>query len=342
MLHPTSSPLHIALVGSGYWGPNLARNFHQLAGVKLAYVVDPNPAARAQAEQRYGCATAARLDEILADPALAGVVVATPARTHFTLARDALAAGKHVLVEKPLTMDLDEGAALIALARQQQLTLMVGHVFEYNPAVRYIKTLIEQGELGEIFYLYSRRVNLGRVQSDVNALWSIAPHDISIVLYLLGQMPDAVRCQGASCLNDNVEDVVFLTLFFPNNLLCHVHASWLDPSKTREMTVVGSHKMVVYDDVSAEGKVRIYDKGAFRKGDVTYGDFQYKLHSGDILIPRLDLHEPLQMECAHWIDCIRTGSRPLTDGENGLRVLKVLDAGERSLRQEGAKIVLAK
>lgn len=342
MLHPTSAPLHIALVGYGYWGPNLARNFHQLAGVKLAYVVDPNPAARAQAEQRYGCATAARLDEILADPALAGVVVATPARTHFTLARDALAAGKHVLVEKPLTMDLDEGAELIALARQQQLTLMVGHVFEYNPAVRYIKTLIEQGELGEIFYLYSRRVNLGRVQSDVNALWSIAPHDISIVLYLLGQMPDAVRCQGASCLNDNVEDVVFLTLFFPNNLLCHVHASWLDPSKTREMTVVGSHKMVVYDDVSAEGKVRIYDKGVFRKGDVTYGDFQYKLHSGDILIPRLDLHEPLQMECAHWIDCIRTGTPPLTDGENGLRVLKVLDAGERSLRQEGAKIVLAK
>jgi len=342
MLHPTSAPLHIALVGYGYWGPNLARNFHQLAGVKLAYVVDPNPAARAQAEQRYGCATAARLDEILADPALAGVVVATPARTHFTLARDALAAGKHVLVEKPLTMDLDEGAELIALARQQQLTLMVGHVFEFNPAVRYIKTLIEQGELGEIFYLYSRRVNLGRVQSDVNALWSIAPHDISIVLYLLGQMPDAVRCQGASCLNGSVEDVVFLTLFFPNNLLCHVHASWLDPSKTREMTVVGSRKMVVYDDVSAEGKVRIYDKGVFRKGDVTYGDFQYKLHSGDILIPRLDLHEPLQMECAHWIDCIRTGTPPLTDGENGLRVLKVLDAGERSLRQEGAKIVLAK
>jgi predicted dehydrogenase len=342
MLHPTSAPLSIALVGYGYWGPNLARNFHQLAGVKLAYVVDPNPAARAQAEQRYGCATAARLDEILADPALAGVVVATPARTHFTLARDALAAGKHVLVEKPLTMDLDEGAELIALARQQQLTLMVGHVFEYNPAVRYIKTLIERGELGEIFYLYSRRVNLGRVQSDVNALWSIAPHDISIALYLLGQMPEAVRCQGASCLNGRVEDVVFLTLFFPNNLLCHVHASWLDPSKTREMTVVGSRKMVVYDDVSTEGKVRIYDKGAFRKGDVTYGDFQYKLHSGDILIPRLDLHEPLQMECAHWIDCIRTGSPPLTDGENGLRVLKVLDAGERSLRQEGAKILLAR
>ncbi|MFZ4849486.1 MAG: Gfo/Idh/MocA family protein [Caldilinea sp.] len=342
MLHPTSAPLSIALVGYGYWGPNLARNFHQLAGVKLAYVVDPNPAARAQAEQRYGCATAARLDEILADPALAGVVVATPARTHFTLARDALAAGKHVLVEKPLTMDLDEGAELIALARQQQLTLMVGHVFEYNPAVRYIKTLIERGELGEIFYLYSRRVNLGRVQSDVNALWSIAPHDISIALYLLGQMPEAVRCQGASCLNGRVEDVVFLTLFFPNNLLCHVHASWLDPSKTREMTVVGSRKMVVYDDVSTEGKVRIYDKGAFRKGDVTYGDFQYKLHSGDILIPRLDLHEPLQMECAHWIDCIRTGSPPLTDGENGLRVLKVLDAGERSLRPEGAKILLAR
>jgi predicted dehydrogenase len=332
--------IRIAVVGYGYWGPNLARNFHQLQGAELAYVVDQNADARARAQRLYGCKTAERLDDILIDPALDAVVIATPARTHYTLARAALDAGKHVFVEKPLTMDVSEGEQLVAHARQSALTLMVGHVFEYNPAVAYIKQMIDADALGDLFYLYSRRVNLGRLQSDVNALWSIAPHDISIALHLLGQMPEAVRCQGASCLNGVVEDVVFLTMFFPNNILCHVHASWLDPSKTREMTVVGSQKMVVYDDVSAEGKVRVYDKGAFRKGDVTYGDFQYKLHSGDILIPRLDMREPLQVECAHFVECIRTGNTPLTDGENGLRVLRVLAAGERSLRNDGEKISL--
>lgn len=334
------APIRIAVVGYGYWGPNLARNFHQLQGAELIYVVDQNADARARAQRLYGCKTAERLDDILADPMLDAVVIATPARTHYVLAQMALDAGKHLFVEKPLTMDVNEGEQLVAHARQSGLTLMVGHVFEYNPAVAYIKQMIDGGDLGELFYLYSRRVNLGRLQSDVNALWSIAPHDISIALHLLGQMPEAVRCQGASCLNGVVEDVVFLTMFFPDNVLCHVHASWLDPSKTREMTVVGSQKMVVYDDVSAEGKVRVYDKGAFRKGDVTYGDFQYKLHSGDILIPRLDMREPLQIECAHFVECVRTGNTPLTDGENGLRVLKVLAAGERSLRNDGEKISL--
>jgi predicted dehydrogenase len=332
--------IRVAVVGYGYWGPNLARNFHQLAGAQLAYVVDQDVVARERAQQGYGCQAVAQLDDALLDPELDAVVVATPARTHYALARRALATGKHVLVEKPLTMDVGEAEELVALANDAGLTLMVGHVFEFNPAVAYIKRAIDAGELGDLYYLYSRRVNLGRVQSDVNALWSIAPHDISIALHLLGQMPETVRCQGASCLNGAVEDVIFLTLFFPNNVLCHVHASWLDPSKTREMTVVGSQKMIVYDDVSAEGKVRVYDKGAFRKGEVSYGDFQYKLHSGDILIPRLDMREPLQAECAHFVDCIRTGKRPLTDGENGLRVLKVLAAGERSLRSGGEKIAV--
>ena len=330
--------IRIAVVGYGYWGPNLARNFHQLAGAQLAYVVDQDAAARDRARQSYGCQAVAQLDDALIDPELDAVVIATPARTHYALARRVLAAGKHVLVEKPLTMDVGEAEELVALANHAGLALMVGHVFEFNPAVAYIKRAIDAGELGDLYYLYSRRVNLGRVQSDVNALWSIAPHDISIALHLLGHMPEAVRCQGASCLSGAVEDVVFLTMFFPNNVLCHVHASWLDPSKTREMTVVGSQKMIVYDDVSAEGKVRVYDKGAFRKGEVSYGDFQYKLHSGDILIPRLDMREPLQAECAHFVDCIRTGRRPLTDGENGLRVLRVLAAGEQSLRHDGEKV----
>lgn len=330
-----AKPVRLALVGYGYWGPNLARNFHQLEDAELAYVIDANPAALEKAQRLYGCAAATDIGVALADPGVDAIVLATPARTHFALGQQALLAGKHLFVEKPLTMDLAEGEALAALAERLGAILMVGHVFEFNPAVRYIKQAITSGDLGDVLYLYSKRVNLGRVQSDVNALWSIAPHDISIALYLLGQLPVSVRCQGASCLNGQVEDVIFLTLNFAGNILCHVHASWLDPSKMREMTVVGSRKMIVYDDVSAEGKVRVYDKGAFRKGDVTYGDYQYKLHSGDILIPRLDLKEPLQEECAHFVACVRSGARPLTDGQNGLRVLQVLTAGQQSLERGG-------
>ena len=330
----------IALIGYGYWGPNLARNFYQLPNAQLEYVVDSDAAARQRAQRLYGCKTTGSLDDVLIDRQVDAVVIATPARTHYALAKRSLEAGKHVFVEKPLTMNVGEAEEIVEMADRLRRTLMVGHVFEYNPAVAYIKQAIDNGELGDLFYLYSKRVNLGRVQSDVNVLWSIAPHDISIALFLLGQMPESVRCQGASCLNNAVEDVVFLTMYFPKNILCHVHASWLDPSKTREMTVVGSKKMIVYDDVSAEGRVRVYDKGAFRKGDVTYGDFQYKLHSGDILIPRLDMREPLQLECAQFVDCVRSGDRPLTDGENGLRVLRVLAAGEKSLQNGGEQIWL--
>jgi len=335
------TPIHIAQVGYGYWGPNLARNFYQLPEAALTYLVDSSAEARATAQRLYGCQAVATLEEALADPAVDAVVLATPARTHHDLATAALAAGKHVFIEKPLAMSVAEGKALVALAAQQERVLMVGHVFEYNPAVHYIKRAIDAGELGEVYYLYSRRVNLGRVQSDINALWSIAPHDISIAMHLLDQAPEAVSCQGAACLNGQVEDVIFLTLHFPGNVLCHIHVSWLDPSKTREMTVVGSRKMIVYDDVATEGKVRIYDKGAYRKGDPIYGEFQYKLHSGDIWIPRIDMQEPLKLECAHFVECIREGKRPLTDGENGLRVVRVLEAGQQSLNNGGMKVELA-
>ncbi|MCB0062096.1 MAG: Gfo/Idh/MocA family oxidoreductase [Caldilineaceae bacterium] len=334
-------PIRIAQIGHGYWGPNLARNFYQLPDAELAYVVDANPDARATAERLYGCRSAATLDDVLADERVQGISLATPARTHHALASQALAAGKHVFIEKPLAMTVAEGEALVKLAAQQECVLMVGHVFEYNPAVHYIKRAIDGGDLGEVYYLYSRRVNLGRVQSDINALWSIAPHDISIAIHLLGQQPEAVSCQGAACLNGQVQDVVFLTLHFAGEILCHIHVSWLDPSKTRELTVVGSRKMIVYDDVATEGKVRIYDKGAYRKGDPIYGEFQYKLHSGDIWIPRIDMQEPLRLECAHFVECIRDGKRPLTDGENGLRVVRVLEAGQQSLDNGGMKVALA-
>jgi len=335
-----AKPIHIAQVGYGYWGPNLARNFAQLPDAELTYIVDASAEARATAQRLYGCQGVATLAEALADPGVDAVVLATPARTHHALATAAMNAGKHVFIEKPLAMSVAEGQAMVDLAAQQQCVLMVGHVFEYNPAVHYIKRAIDAGELGEVYYLYSRRVNLGRVQSDINALWSIAPHDISIALHLLGQSPEAVSCHGAACLNGQVEDVIFLTLHFPGNVLCHIHVSWLDPSKTREMTVVGSRKMIVYDDVAAEGKVRIYDKGAYRKGDPIYGEFQYKLHSGDILIPRIDMQEPLRLECAHFVECIRQGKQPLTDGVNGLRVVRVLEAGQKSLDTGGMKVAL--
>lgn len=331
--------LRIAQLGFGYWGPNLARNIHQMPEAELACVVDKDEQALATVRGLYPTtATTPHSDDVITDATIDAVVVATPARTHYSLARRALEAGKHVFVEKPLAMDLAEARALVTLARQQARVLMVGHVFEYNPAVRYIKQSIERGDLGEIYYLYSRRVNLGRVQSDINALWSIAPHDISIALYLLGQLPEAVSCQGAACLNGEVEDVIFLTLHFPGPVLCHIHASWLDPSKQREMTVVGSQKMIVYDDVSNEGKIRVYDKGVYRRGDPIYGEYQFKLHSGDILVPRIDMREPLREELDDFVRSIRTGSRPQADGENGLRVVAVLAAGQQSLAQGGLKV----
>ena len=334
-------PVRVAQIGYGYWGPNLARNFHQLPQAALVAVVDARPQALEKAASLYPqIHTTTDFREVLADESIQAVAISTPARTHYELAKAGLEAGKHVFVEKPLAMDLGQAQELVALAQERGRILMVGHVFEYNPAVRHIKTMLDRGELGEIFYLYSRRVNLGRVQSDINALWSIAPHDVSIALYLLERMPLAVSCQGAACLNGRVEDVIFLTLYFPEDVLSHVHASWLDPSKQRETIVVGSKKMVVYDDVSTEGKIRIYDKGVYRKGDPIYGEFQYKVHSGDILIPRLDMMEPLRNELSDFVDAIRQGRAPLTDGYNGLRVVSVLAAGQLSLDRGGEKVTL--
>jgi predicted dehydrogenase len=278
--------------------------------------------------------------DLFTDPDIEAVVIATPARTHYALAREALEAGKHVLVEKPLAMDSRQAEALIALADERRRVLMVGHIFEYHPAVRKIKSLIDEGELGQVYYIYSTRVNLGRVQSDINALWSIAPHDISILIYLLGTMPQSVSARGGTFLNGMVEDVVFLVLSFPDGMLGHVHASWLDPSKVRRMTVVGSRRMAVYDDVADEGKIKIYDKGVYRKGEDIYGEFQYRVHSGDIAIPRLDMAEPLRIECVHFAECVRQGRRPQTDGANGLRVVRVLEAAQASLEQGGTTVSL--
>lgn len=333
------APTRIGLIGYGYWGPNLARNFHQLPDGQLVAVADADAKRLDEPARLYHARTYTDYHELLADPTLDAIAVATPARTHFEIARAALERGKHVLVEKPLAMSSDEARQLIALAEHKQRVLMAGHTFEYNPAVWKIRELVEARAIGDVYYIYANRVNLGRVQRDINALWSIAPHDISILLYMLDAMPLEVSARGATYLSENVEDVVFVTLTFPNKVLAHIHASWLDPAKVRQMTIVGSEKMIVYDDVDAEARLRIYDKGVYKRGS-DYGEFQLKVHSGDIFIPKIDMSEPLRNECAHFIECVRGGKRPRTDGENGRRVVRVLEAAQESLAQHGAAVAV--
>ena len=329
-------PLTVGVAGAGYWGPNLIRNFSQLPSAELQWCCDLDEAKLSRIQGLYpGIRTTTAYIDLLKEPELEAIVIAVPARGHYQMARQALLAGKHVLVEKPLAMSSAEARDLIQTAEDQGLVLMVGHVFEYSPAVLQIKRLLQGGTIGDLYYVYSNRVNLGRVQSDVNALWSIAPHDISILLFLLGTMPETVSARGGRYLNGRVEDIVFVTLAFPGNVLAHAQASWLDPSKARRMTFVGSEKMIVYDDVADEGKIRIYDKGVYRKSNDLYGEFQYKVHSGDIHIPMIEMVEPLRNECTHFVECIQKGTTPRTDGRNGLRVVQVLEAAQRSLDEEG-------
>jgi predicted dehydrogenase len=266
---------------------------------------------------------------------------------HFDFARKALEAGKHVFVEKPLATTLEDAAALVDLARKNNLILMVGHTFEYNAAVQEVKKYIDRGDLGDVYYLYAQRLNLGKVRDDINAMWNLAPHDISIVLYWLGQEPVSLQARGITCLQEGLEDVVFLILNFPGGVSAHIHTSWLDPNKVRKMTVVGSKKMIVYDDTSAEARIQIFDKGIDRKNiDVNLGEydsfakFQLIQRAGDLLIPRVHFAEPLRTECAHFIECIEKGETPRTDGESGLRVVKILEAADASLKENGKVISL--
>lgn len=330
----------MGLIGYGYWGPNLARNFHELAESKLAACCDTDDSRLAAAQALYPhLRTATRPEEVWKDKTIEAVAIATPAQTHFELAKSALEAGKHVLVEKPLTLQSGEAQALIELAQDRGLVLMVGHTYEYNPAVLKIKELMDAGTLGQIHYVHSIRVNLGRVLPDLNVLWSIAPHDISILCHLFEAAPLEVSATGANYLHHAVEDVVFVNLWFAEGVTGHVHASWLDPVKVRKMTIVGSKKMVVFDDIENEGKVRIYDKGVLKMGaGPVFGEYQYRLHSGDISIPRIDLSEPLREECAHFIGCVREGKKPRTDGENGLRVVRVLEAAQGSMERRGVPV----
>ena len=330
----------LACVGAGRWGRNLVRVFDSLPDVELAVVCDVSEDIRRELKQQYPeVKVTADYGEVLANKQIQAVVLAVPAVDHYAAAKQALEAGKHVYVEKPISLSYDHARRLTELAESLSLVLMVGHLMEYHPALRLLKQLVDAGELGEILYLYSERVNLGVVRKDENALWSLAPHDISMILHLVDEEPESVSARGASYLQEGIEDVVFANLRFADGRMAQIQVSWLDPHKVRKLTVVGTQKMAVFDDMESAEKVRIYDKAAERQGYESYGE-SITLRFGDIVIPHVNPAEPLKLECQHFVDCVQSGDTPVSDGRDGMRVVRVLEAAQRSLRVDGAPCVM--
>ncbi len=340
-----AAPIGVALIGTGYWGPALARNFAATQRVELLHLVDRDDSKAIAVRNRIAPEAAAHddLTRALTDPAVEAVAIATPAASHFELAGASLRAGKHTLVEKPLAMTESECEVLENLAAERGLVLMVGHVFLFNAAVEFVKEAIGNGELGDIQYVHSRRVNLGRVQADINALWSFAPHDISILNYWMGAEPISVAARGFSYIQKHVEDVIFCTLEYPGGRGAHMHISWLDPRKVREMTVVGSRKMVVFDDVSPQAKIKVYDSSVTTSPapPESFADWQVDIRHGDVSIPRLPWAEPLRTEVEHFVACIRDGVPCRTPGSQGREVTRAIAAAQESLKTGGGAIALA-
>ncbi len=332
--------MKIAVIGCGYWGPNLARNFIQSNKVKQLICCDLDPKRLDRMKGLYPSIEASTdYRELLDRPDLDAAVIATPVKTHYPIAKDFLSHGKHVLVEKPFTQSYETALELIKLAEERQKVLMVDHTFEYTAAVNKIKSVIEDGELGKILYISCIRVNLGLFQPDINVVWDLAPHDISTILYIMGETPVSVNCQGKAHFFSEMEDVATTTLNFKNGLIAFIHSSWLDPNKIRRTTIVGSRRMLVYDDIEPQEKIKIYDKGV----DVppyydTYADFNFSYRYGDIHSPRIEDYEPLKKECDHFIECIKRGMSPISDGYSGLRVVSILEATSKSLKLSGKAV----
>jgi len=324
--------LKIAQIGVGYWGPNLLRNLVANKRCKVLCVAELASERQDYVKSLYpGIHVTAHVQDLLEDPIIDAVVIATPVATHYELAIQALESGKHILVEKPLAKDVEEVEHIGRLAAKKNMIAMVGHTFLFNAAVRYVKKLIDNDELGDIRYIYSQRLNLGRIRSDVDALWNFAPHDISIIQYWLGDpTPLSVVRRGMAYIQKDIEDVVFMNIIYPNNIMANIHVSWLDPQRARSMTIVGSRKMVVYDD-TAENKIAIYDKGIDQmavlgeKMDYDNQYFQTFSHrSGDVLLPKIDFKEPLKIEIDHFIDCIQNGTKCLTGVDHAKKVVQIL------------------
>jgi predicted dehydrogenase len=331
--------LRIAIIGFGHWGPNYARILSgTMVGARLTACAEPAAARLNAFERQYPSARAyADYHRLLSEGDLDAVIVATPTSTHREVVEDCLRAGLHVLVEKPLASTVVDAEAMVATARESGRTLMVGHTFLYNPAVRAIKGYIEQGLLGELRYLYFQRTGLGPIRHDVNALWDLAPHDLSMLRYWLNADPVALVARGESYLKAGTEDVVFVTLNYPEQVLASIHVSWLDPVKVRRLTVVGDRKMVVFDDTSATEKLRIYDRGAdYQPRDGGFAEFIAAVRDGDILIPRLEPLEPLREQLNDFAHCIRTGETPMSSGEDGVAVVRVLEWANQDLHANAA------
>ncbi len=332
--------VRIGVIGLGHWGPNLVRCLDSIENCELVAVCDRDEERLRTVSQRVPDVLTLRDASAVIDPLLVdAVVIATPTKTHYPLARQAIEQGLHVFVEKPLATSVEECSELIRLAEEQQVTLFVGHVFLYSAAVAKLKKLVNEGDLGDICYIASSRLNLGPVRHDVNALWDLAPHDISIMLELIEDVPTEVSCSGLAYLNGKVHDVCSLTLHFENSQLGIVHVSWLDPRKKREMTVVGNRKMAVYDDLEPLEKVKVYDIGVEVPQDAdSFGEYQFTFRYGDTCSPRLIQSEPLKAECRNFVESVISGSRPRTDGYNGLQVVSVIEAAQRSLYNGGGRV----
>lgn len=335
-----SEKITIGQIGCGYWGPNVLRNFSAQPGCWVKYVAEVNPERQAYVRANFPKSeVVSDVDALLSDPEVDAVIVATPAASHHTLAKQTLESRKHVFVEKPLATSTEQADELVNLAASAGKTLMVGHTFLYNAAVRYAKKLLADESLGQLYYIYSQRLNLGQVRSDVNAWWNLAPHDVSILMYLMnGELPLSVSAVGVSYIQPGIEDVVFATLKWASGVTGHIHVSWLDPGKIRKMTLVGSRKMVVYDDVS-DDKIKIYDKGVDRVPKIgermdydQSGDYQLIHRTGDILLPKISFQEPLKTEAAHFLDCLRNGQQPLTGPQHARDVVAVLEATQTALK----------
>ncbi len=325
----SSAPIRVGVVGLGYWGPNLARNFAAIPGCELVWLCDASAAARAKLERSFpGARGTDRIEELLGDDELDAVILATPVPTHAELAIAVADAGKHCFVEKPLATNAADAERAVAAAADAERILMVGHLLEYHPAVARLKELIDGEDLGDLYYIYGNRLNLGKLRADENALWSLGAHDVSVALHLIGEEPSECTAHGASYVRDGVQDVVFCYLRFPSGIVAHLHLSWLDPHKERRITVVGARRMATFDDMLIEGKLTIYDKG-FDEDTRSWGE--YIARSGDTFSPRIPNVEPLRIECEHFLECIRTGATPRSDGHSGLRVVRVLEQLQRSL-----------
>jgi UDP-2-acetamido-3-amino-2,3-dideoxy-glucuronate N-acetyltransferase len=328
-----TAPVGVAVAGCGYWGKNLVRNLHHMG--HLVAVVDSSPAVLEGVRAAYkGVETTADLERVLADPRVHAVAVAVPAEHHYAVAKKVMQAGKDAFVEKPLALEVPQAQELVEMAEREQRVLMVGHILEYHPAVRKLKEFVDAGELGEIHYVYSNRLNLGKVRKEENILWSFAPHDISVILLLTGAMPEWASTSGESYLQHDIADVTMTCLAFPGRLRAHIFVSWLHPFKEQKLVVIGSRKMAVFDDVAKEGKLKIFDKGIeWKDGEPVIR----QTAESTLFFPEM---EPLREELAHFVECVRHRRVPRTDGMNGLKVLRVLDACQRSIREGGRPVRL--